>query len=158
MQIWLPNAMEAPTPVSAYLHAASMVVGAGISPVLSGGLIPHIVGEVGIIMAMITLIYGFLMYLPQTDLKRLLAYSTITQLSYIFIGISLAALGSKLAFVAAISYIFNHAFKSLFSWSRGLRVMTGTLFYYYPRRIARTMPVVGAGFGVAVSDCRGATV
>ena len=88
MQIWLPNAMEAPTPVSAYLHAASMVkVGVYIfaRSVMSAGEIPHIVGEVGIIMAMITLIYGFLMYLPQTDLKRLLAYSTITQLSYIFI-------------------------------------------------------------------------
>jgi len=154
MQIWLPNAMEAPTPVSAYLHAASMVkVGVYIfaRSVMSAGEIPHIVGEVGIIMAMITLIYGFLMYLPQTDLKRLLAYSTITQLSYIFIGISLAALGSKLAFVAAISYIFNHAFaKSLFFLVAGsLSYATGTRSMPLLRGIMRTMPVVGAGFGVA---------
>ena len=154
MQIWLPNAMEAPTPVSAYLHAASMVkVGVYIfaRSVMSAGEIPHIVGEVGIIMAMITLIYGFLMYLPQTDLKRLLAYSTITQLSYIFIGISLAALGSKLAFVAAISYIFNHAFaKSLFFLVAGsLSYATGTRSMPLLQGIMRTMPVVGAGFGVA---------
>jgi len=99
MQIWLPNAMEAPTPVSAYLHAAS----------------------------------------------------TITQLSYIFIGISLAALGSKLAFVAAISYIFNHAFaKSLFFLVAGsLSYATGTRSMPLLRGIMRTMPVVGAGFGVA---------
>ena len=146
--------MEAPTPVSAYLHAASMVkVGVYIfaRSVMSAGEIPHIVGEVGIIMAMITLIYGFLMYLPQTDLKRLLAYSTITQLSYIFIGISLAALGSKLAFVAAISYIFNHAFaKSLFFLVAGsLSYATGTRSMPLLRGIMRTMPVVGAGFGVA---------
>ena len=91
MQIWLPNAMEAPNTGDAYLHAASMVkVGVYIfaRSVMSAGEIPHIVGEVGIIMAMITLIYGFLMYLPQTDLKRLLAYSTITQtVLYFSLGI-----------------------------------------------------------------------
>ena len=154
MQIWLPNAMEAPTPVSAYLHAASMVkVGVYIfaRSVMSAGEIPHIVGEVGIVMAMITLIYGFLMYLPQADLKRLLAYSTITQLSYIFIGLSLAALGSKLAFVAAIAYIFNHAFaKSLFFLVAGsLSYATGTRSMPRLQGIMRTMPVVGTGFGIA---------
>ena len=154
MQIWLPNAMEAPTPVSAYLHAASMVkVGVYIfaRAVLSAGDLPEIVGEVGIIMAMITLIYGFFMYLPQTDLKRLLAYSTITQLSYIFIGLSLAALGSKLAFVAAIAYIFNHAFaKSLFFLVAGsLSYATGSRSMPRLQGIMKTMPVVGTGFGIA---------
>ncbi|PJG83078.1 hydrogenase 4 subunit D [Caviibacterium pharyngocola] len=154
MQIWLPNAMEAPTPVSAYLHAASMVkVGVYIfaRAVMSAGEIPHIVGEVGMGMAMITLIYGFLMYLPQTDLKRLLAYSTITQLSYIFIGLSLAALGSKLAFIAAIAYIFNHAFaKSLFFLVAGsLSYATGTRIMPRLQGIMRTMPLVGVGFGIA---------
>ncbi len=154
MQIWLPNAMEAPTPVSAYLHAASMVkVGVYIfaRAVMSAGEIPHIVGEVGILMAMITLIYGFLMYLPQTDLKRLLAYSTITQLAYIFIGLSLAALGSKLAFIAAIAYIFNHAFaKSLFFLVAGsLSYATGSRMMPRLRGIMRTLPLVGTGFGIA---------
>lgn len=154
MQIWLPNAMEAPTPVSAYLHAASMVkVGVYIfaRAVMSAGEIPAIVGQVGLVMAMITLIYGFLMYLPQQDLKRLLAYSTITQLAYIFIGLSLAAMGSKLAFVAAIAYIFNHAFaKSLFFLVAGsLSYATGTRVMTYLQGIMRTMPVVGVGFGIA---------
>lgn len=154
MQIWLPNAMEAPTPVSAYLHAASMVkVGVYIfaRAVMSAGEIPAIVGQVGLIMAMITLVYGFLMYLPQTDLKRLLAYSTITQLSYIFIGLSLTALGSKLAFVAAIAYIFNHAFaKSLFFLVAGsLAYATGTREMPRLKGIIHTMPIVGTGFGVA---------
>lgn len=154
MQIWLPNAMEAPTPVSAYLHAASMVkVGVYIfaRAVISAGDIPSIVGEVGIVMAMITLIYGFLMYLPQNDLKRLLAYSTITQLSYIFIGLSLAALGSKLAFTAAIAYIFNHAFaKSLFFLVAGsLSYASGTRSMPRLQGIMNKMPLVGIGFGVA---------
>ena len=151
MQIWLPNAMEAPTPVSAYLHAASMVkVGVYIfaRAVMSAGDIPSIVGEVGIVMAMITLIYGFMMYLPQTDLKRLLAYSTITQLSYIFIGISLAALGSKLALVAAVAYIFNHAFaKSLFFLVAGsLSYATGTRSMPLLQGIMRTMPFTAVLF------------
>ncbi|TDQ56999.1 hydrogenase-4 component D [Mesocricetibacter intestinalis] len=154
MQIWLPNAMEAPTPVSAYLHAASMVkVGVYIfaRAVMSAGDLPSIVGEVGLIMAMITLIYGFFMYLPQTDLKRLLAYSTITQLAYIFIGLSLFALGSKLALVAAIAYIFNHAFaKSLFFLVAGsLAYATGTRSMPRLQGIIRTMPLVGVGFGIA---------
>lgn len=154
MQIWLPNAMEAPTPVSAYLHAASMVkVGVYIfaRAVMGAGDIPSIVGEVGLIMAMITLVYGFLMYLPQTDLKRLLAYSTITQLAYIFIGLSLFALGSKLALVAAIAYIFNHAFaKSLFFLVAGsLAYATGTRSMPRLQGIMRTMPIVGTGFGIA---------
>ena len=154
MQIWLPNAMEAPTPVSAYLHAASMVI-VGVyffaRSVMAAGVIRLIVGVVGFVIAMITLIYGFLMYLPQADLKRLLAYSTITQLSYIFIGLSLAALGSKLAFVAAIAYIFNHAFaKSLFFLVAGaLSYATGTRSMPRLQGIMRTMPVVGTGFGIA---------
>lgn len=160
LQIWLPNAMEAPTPVSAYLHAASMVkVGVYIfaRAVMSAGEIPSIVGEVGLVMAMITLIYGFLMYLPQTDLKRLLAYSTITQLSYIFIGLSLTALGSKLAFVAAIAYIFNHAFaKSLFFLVAGsLSYATGTRQMPSLQGILRNMPLVGVGFGIAAMAIAG---
>ncbi|MCK3657493.1 hydrogenase 4 subunit D [Pasteurellaceae bacterium Pebbles2] len=154
MQIWLPNAMEAPTPVSAYLHAASMVkVGVYIfaRAVMSAGEIPTVVGNVGLIMAMITLVYGFLMYLPQTDLKRLLAYSTITQLAYIFIGLSLFALGSKLALIAAIAYIFNHAFaKSLFFLVAGsLAYATGGRSMPRLQGIIQKMPLVGAAFGVA---------
>ncbi len=110
--------MEAPTPVSAYLHAASMVkVGVYIyaRAILSADAVPHIIGWVGIVMATITLIYGFLMYLPQKDMKRLLAWSTITQLSYIFLALSISIFGSKTAFIGGVAYIFNHAFaKSLF--------------------------------------------
>jgi len=68
-----------------------------------------------------------------------------------FIGISLAALGSKLALVAAVAYIFNHAFaKSLFFLVAGsLSYATGTRAMPLLQGIMRTMPVVGAGFGIA---------
>ncbi|MBK5145808.1 hydrogenase 4 subunit D [Budviciaceae bacterium BWR-B9] len=154
LHVWLPDAMEAPTPVSAYLHAASMVkVGVYIfaRALMSAGEIPEIIGIVGVTMAMITLIYGFIMYLPQTDLKRLLAYSTITQLSYIFLALSLSVFGSRMAFDGGIAYIFNHAFaKSLFFLVAGtLSYSCGTRMLPKLRGIMRCMPLVGIGFCIA---------
>lgn len=154
MHAWLPDAMEAPTPVSAYLHAASMVkVGVYIFArgLVSAGDVPQIVGTVGVVMAMITLIYGFIMYLPQTDLKRLLAYSTITQLSYIFLALSLSVFGSQMAFNGGIAYIFNHAFaKSLFFLVAGvLSYSCGTRMLPKLRGILKVMPLVGISFCVA---------
>ncbi|TBW40328.1 hydrogenase 4 subunit D [Siculibacillus lacustris] len=152
--MWLPDAMEAPTPVSAYLHAASMVkVGVYIfaRALMSSGGTPEIVGWVGTIMAVVTLVYGFVMYLPQADLKRLLAYSTITQLAYIFLGLSLSVFGSDLAFKGAIAHIFNHAFaKTLFFLIAGsLSYTAGTRMLPVLRGILAKSPVIGIGFTVA---------
>jgi hydrogenase-4 component D len=116
LQAWLPDAMEAPTPVSAYLHAASMVkVGVYIfaRAISEGGQIPEVIGWSASPWRP-SPVYGFLMYLPQKDMKRLLAWSTISQLAWIF-ALSMSIFGSKMAFNAGIVYIFNHAFaKSLF--------------------------------------------
>lgn len=154
LHVWLPDAMEAPTPVSAYLHAASMVkVGVYIfaRALASAGEVPEIIGTIGVVMAMITLIYGFIMYLPQKDMKRLLAYSTITQLSYIFLALSLSVFGSQLAFDGGIAYIFNHAFaKSLFFLVAGALSFTcGTRMLPQLRGVMRKMPLLGVGFCVA---------
>ncbi|MTJ82998.1 MAG: hydrogenase 4 subunit D [Telmatospirillum sp.] len=154
MHMWLPDAMEAPTPVSAYLHAASMVkVGVYIFArgLMSAEGVPEVVGWVGAIMAIITLVYGFVMYLPQVDMKRLLAYSTITQLSYIFLGLSLSVFGSELAFKGAIAHIFNHAFaKTLFFLVAGaLSYTAGTRMLPSLRGILTRMPLLGVSFVVA---------
>jgi len=150
-QSWLPEAMVAPTPVSAYLHAASMVkVGVYIfaRTVLATGAIPHVIGLVGAIMAVVTMIYGFVMYFPQEDMKRLLAYSTITQLSYIFLAISISIYGSKMAFNGAVAHIFNHAFaKGLFFLIAGaLAYTTGTRLLPLLKGILNRIPVIGLGF------------
>lgn len=154
LQAWLPDAMEAPTPVSAYLHAASMVkVGVYIfaRAILDGGNVPTAIGWIGVIMALVTLIYGFLMYLPQQDMKRLLAWSTITQLAYIFLALSLSVFGSPLAFSGGIAYIVNHAFaKSLFFLVAGaLSYSCGTRLLPRLHGVLTTLPLVGVGFCVA---------
>ncbi len=151
---WLPEAMVAPTPISAYLHAASMVkVGVYVLArcILSAGSVPQVIGIIGGIMAILTMIYGFAMYFPQKDFKKLLAYSTITQLAYIFLALSFSIFGSPLAFNGAITHIFNHAFaKSLFFLVAGaLSFTTGTRMLPSLRGIMQKMPLVGASFAVA---------
>ncbi|MHA6481619.1 Na+/H+ antiporter subunit A [Paenibacillus sp. strain BS8-2] len=104
--IWLPDAMEAPTPVSAYLHSATMVKAgiylvARLSPVFAGSSIwLWAVSGIGLL----TLGYGSYRAIKQSDLKALLAYSTISQLGLIM---SLLGLGSAAAFYAGTSqYLF----------------------------------------------------
>jgi len=155
MHFWLPDAMVAPTPISAYLHAASMVkVGVYILArcLISAGNVPQVIGMVGAVMAIITMVYGFLMYFPQKDMKRLLAYSTITQLSYIFFALSLSIFGSKLAYNGAVAHIFNHAFaKSLFFLVAGaLSFSAGTKMLPALRGILTKMPLVGISFTCAM--------
>ncbi|MFZ5484771.1 MAG: monovalent cation/H+ antiporter subunit A [Pseudomonadota bacterium] len=105
---WLPHAMAAPTPVSAYLHSATMVKAgifllARLFPALSGT--PewsYIVGGVG----MATLLVGAFVSLFQHDIKGLLAYSTISHLGLITV---LFGIGTPLAAVAGVFHIINHA-------------------------------------------------
>ena len=109
--IWLPSAMEAPTPVSAYLHAATMVKAgiylvARLTPLFSADPVwsPLVTG-----IGLVTLLWGGVLACKQTDLKGLLANSTVSQL-----GLIMALLGvhTKLALTAAILHIVNHgAFK-----------------------------------------------
>ncbi|RBW70473.1 Na+/H+ antiporter subunit A [Bacillus taeanensis] len=106
--IWLPDAMEAPTPVSAYLHSATMVK-AGIylvarfSLAFSGtDLFFILVSGFGLL----TLCWGSYMAVRQTDLKAILAYSTISQLGMIM---AMLGFGTGAAILAAVFHIFNHA-------------------------------------------------
>lgn len=151
LHFWLPDAMVAPTPISAYLHAASMVkVGVYIFArcLLSAGSVPHVIGTIGAVMATVTMLYGFFMYFPQKDLKRLLAYSTITQLSYIFLALSVSIFGSTMAFNGAVAHIFNHAFaKGLFFLVAGaLSYAVGTKMLPSLRGIMTKLPLVGISF------------
>ena len=139
---WLPSAMAAPTPVSAYLHSATMVK-AGLfllirlSPAMAGtDAWLLIVGWVGLA----TLVLGAVFALFQHDLKGLLAYSTISQLGLI---VTLAGIASPLAIVAAIFHILNHAvFKaSLFMAAGIIDHETGTRDMRRLGGLRRLMPI-----------------
>lgn len=152
--MWLPSAMEAPTPVSAYLHGASMVkVGVAVfaREILSAQGAPEIVGWVVVIGAIATCVFSFLMYLPQKDMKRLLAFSTISQLSYIFLGFGFYIFGSSFAFAGGVMHIFNHAFaKTLFFLIAGAFSFTmGTRMLPKLKGVMKQSPILGIGFGVA---------
>ncbi|SNS02312.1 multisubunit potassium/proton antiporter, PhaA subunit /multisubunit potassium/proton antiporter, PhaB subunit [Methylobacillus rhizosphaerae] len=138
---WLPNAMAAPTPVSAYLHSATMVKAgifllARLFPALSGTQEwTLIVSSVGII----TFIMGSYFALSKHDMKALLAYSTISHLGLI---VALFGIGSPLAVVAGIFHIINHAtFKaSLFMMAGIVDHETGTRDMRQLRGLRRYMP------------------
>ena len=139
---WLPHAMAAPTPVSAYLHSATMVKAgvfllARLWPVLAGT--PEwfwLVGAVGLV----TLVVGAYLAMFQQDLKGILAYSTISHLGLITL---LLGMGSPLACVAAIFHMINHAtFKaSLFMAAGAIDHETGTRDLRRLGGLRRSMPV-----------------
>jgi NADH-quinone oxidoreductase subunit L len=106
LYIWLPDAMAGPTPVSALIHAATMVT-AGVFMVTRTNFIFQRSATMMTVVALIGCATAFVaatIGITQTDIKKVLAYSTVSQLGYMFLG---AGVG---AFVAAIFHVFTHAF------------------------------------------------
>ncbi len=106
LHTWLPDAMEGPTPVSALIHAATMVT-AGVYLVARAhalfersGVALDVVAWVGVLTAVFAATIG----LVQTDIKRVLAYSTVSQLGYMFVGVGVGA------YAAGIYHLVTHAF------------------------------------------------
>ena len=120
LQTWLADAMAGPTPVSALIHAATMVTAgiyliARMHPVFQ--LAPDVLYFVGVIGAVTLLMAGFAA-MVQTDIKRVLAYSTMSQLGYMFL-----ALGAE-AYQAAVFHMLTHAFfKALLFLSAGAVIL-----------------------------------
>ncbi len=106
LYIWLPDAMEGPTPVSALIHAATMVTAGvymiGRNAVLFGHA-PHTLAIVAVIGAATALMAGTI-GLVQNDIKRVLAYSTVSQLGYMFLAMGVGA------YAAGIFHLYTHAF------------------------------------------------
>src|SRR5467141_2303215 len=106
LYVWLPDAMEGPTPVSALIHAATMVT-AGVYIVARSNavfvLAPTAMKTVAIIGAL-TAVFAASIGLVQNDIKRVLAYSTISQLGYMFLALGVGA------FSAGVFHVFTHAF------------------------------------------------
>ena len=106
LYVWLPDAMEGPTPVSALIHAATMVT-AGIYMIARSSAIfskaPHAL-EIVALIGCLTAIFAATMGMAQTDIKRVLAYSTVSQLGYMFLACGVAA------YTAGIFHLMTHAF------------------------------------------------
>ncbi|HKF21796.1 MAG TPA: NADH-quinone oxidoreductase subunit L [Candidatus Angelobacter sp.] len=106
LYVWLPDAMEGPTPVSALIHAATMVT-AGIYMIARSNAIfsrsPHAL-EIVAVIGCLTALFAATMGMAQTDIKRVLAYSTVSQLGYMFMACGVAA------YSAGIFHLMTHAF------------------------------------------------
>ncbi len=106
LYVWLPDAMEGPTPVSALIHAATMVT-AGVYMVARAGALYELAPTSAAVVAIVgaaTALFAATIAIGQRDIKRVLAYSTISQLGYMFLGVGIAA------YVGGVFHLMTHAF------------------------------------------------
>src|SRR3954453_1252356 len=153
LHVWLPDAMEGPTPVSALVHSATMVAAgvylvARLFPVFS---VSHdallVVGAVG----GITAIMAALLALVMTDIKRVLAYSTISQLGYMMLALGVGG------YTVAIFHLFTHAFFKalLFLGSGSVNHATNTFDMRKMGGLARFMPITTGTFLIGTLSLSG---
>lgn len=148
LHVWLPDAMEGPTPVSALIHAATMVT-AGVflvarcNPVFS--LSPLAMNLVAVVGA-VTALFAATIALVQNDIKRIVAYSTVSQLGYMFLACGVGA------YSAGIFHLYTHAFfKALLFLGAGsvMHAMAGELDIQKMGGLKKHMPVTYWTFLIA---------
>lgn len=156
LHIWLPDAMEGPTPVSALIHAATMVV-AGVYLVarlfplfmvnqLNGGAALDIVTVVGALTAL----YAAMVACTQLDIKRVLAFSTISQIAFMMVSLGVAReeVHENLGYMASMFHLFTHAmFKALLFLGAGALIhAVGSNDYTAMHGLRKKMPVTHITF------------
>ena len=153
LHVWLPDAMEGPTPVSALIHAATMVVAgvflvARFFPLFEASTTA--MNTVAIIGGF-TAIFAASMGLVMNDIKRVLAYSTVSQLGYMMLALGVGA------YEAAIFHLFNHAFFKalLFLGSGSVQHASGTFDMRYMGGLRKHMPWTYATFLIAALSISG---
>ncbi|HWD46659.1 MAG TPA: hydrogen gas-evolving membrane-bound hydrogenase subunit E [Actinomycetota bacterium] len=152
LHFWLPRAMAAPTPVSAYLHSAAMVA-AGVfvlsrlHPLLATSR-PLLDGL--LVVGLVSMAVGGLLALGADHLKRLLAYSTIAQYGYV---VTMLGVGGASGAAAACFYVLAHALakSALFMTSGAVTEATGGKALSEVGGLARAMPALAAGSGLAAA-------
>ncbi|MFC7021336.1 MULTISPECIES: proton-conducting transporter membrane subunit [Haloarcula] len=161
MHSWLPDAMVAPTPVSGLLHAVAVVKSGvfGIARVVLDVFGPDVMADLGVdlplaAVAAFTLLTASVIALRKDNLKRRLAYSTISQLSYIVLGLALL---EGPALVGGLLHIPAHAFMklTLFFCAGAIHVETHTDDISDMAGIGRRMPLTMVAFGVAAAGMAG---
>lgn len=150
LHFWLPRAMEAPTPVSAYLHSAAMVA-AGVlvigrvHPLLA---LDQTVLDGLLIVGVVSIVVGGVLALAQDELKQILAHSTISQYGYVVV---LYGIGGAKAAGAAAFYVLTHAIakSALFMTAGAVTEATHESRLSHLGGLARPMPLLAAASGVA---------
>jgi NADH-quinone oxidoreductase subunit L len=147
LHVWLPDAMEGPTPVSALIHAATMVAAGVFLVARTYPLFEHSVQALTTVAVIggFTAIFAASMGLVMTDIKRVLAYSTISQLGYMMLGLGVGGIA------VGIFHLFTHAFfKSLLFLGAGsVNHATGTFDMRRMGGLRRVMPWTFATFVIA---------
>jgi len=152
LHFWLPRAMAAPTPVSAYLHSAAMVA-AGVlvlgrvHPLLA---LDRTVLDGLLVVGMVSILVGGVLALAQDELKQILAHSTISQYGYV---VFLYGIGGAPAAGAAALYVLVHAIakSALFMSAGAVTMATGESRLSHLGGLARGMPVLAAASGVVAA-------
>ncbi|MFB3895857.1 MAG: NADH-quinone oxidoreductase subunit L [bacterium] len=154
LYVWLPDAMEGPTPVSALIHAATMVT-AGVYMVARSHVLytlAPISQQVVATVGALTAIYAASMALVNTDIKKILAYSTISQLGYMFIGVGVGAFG------AGIFHLATHAFfKALLFLGAGsiIHALSGEQNIFKMGGLKKHLPITAPLFLIAACAISG---
>ena len=157
LHFWLPNAMTAPTPVSAYLHSATMVKAgvfllARLNPLFGSSAVWQVIL---ISVGALTMLIGALMAVGQTDMKRILAYTTVSVLGTLTM---LIGIGTDLAIKAAVVYLAAHAcYKAaLFMIAGSIEHVAGTRDIRELGGLSRAMPITAASGVLAALSMAGA--
>jgi len=147
LHVWLPDAMEGPTPVSALIHAATMVAAGVFLVARTYPLFAQSVDAVTTVAIIggVTAIFAASMGLVMTDIKRVLAYSTISQLGYMMLGLGTGGVA------IGIFHLFNHAFFKalLFLGAGSVNHATGTFDMHQMGGLRKVMPWTYATFVIA---------
>ncbi len=156
LHTWIPEAMAAPTPVSALLHAACYVK-AGVylaARMHSFGAWPQAWGQSLMWVGTVTMAVGVMYAMVQTDLKRMLAFSTVSQIGYMMMGLGI---GTPLAITAALLHCLNHAFfkGGLFLTAGSVQHATGTRDMNRLGGLASKMPHTTLSWLVGVGSMMG---
>ncbi len=149
LYVWLPDAMAGPTPISAFIHAATMVT-AGVYMVARFHFLYVEIEEIGIFIAYIgafSALFAAIIATRQTDIKKILAYSTISQLGYMFIAVGLGF------YSTGLFHVFTHAFfkAMLFMGAGGMIIALHheqNIFKMAQHRVS--LPIIKATFFIGV--------
>src|SRR5450631_2335673 len=154
LHVWLPDAMAGPTPVSALIHAATMVTAGVYLVARMSGIYLHAPGASAVIAAIgaLTAFFAATIAVVQTDIKKVLAYSTISQLGFMFVALGVGA------YSVAIFHLYTHAFfKACLFLGAGsvIHALGGEQDIRKMGGLARKIPVTFATFAVATAAIAG---